>query len=41
VIAEVVGLVTLNLLTGAFNLVAGLEPESDEDSAHAPQLANS
>lgn len=28
VIAEVVGLVTLNLLTGAFNLVAGIEPES-------------
>lgn len=26
VIAEVVGLVTLNLLTGAFNLVAGIEP---------------
>jgi AhpD family alkylhydroperoxidase len=26
VIAEVVGVVTLNLLTGAFNLVAGIEP---------------
>ncbi|GHF08782.1 hypothetical protein GCM10017786_48250 [Amycolatopsis deserti] len=26
VIAEVVGLVSLNLLTGAFNLVAGIEP---------------
>ncbi|WP_043633761.1 carboxymuconolactone decarboxylase family protein [Nonomuraea candida] len=26
VIAEIVGLVTLNLLTGAFNLLAGLEP---------------
>ncbi|OLT13899.1 alkylhydroperoxidase [Actinomadura sp. CNU-125] len=27
VIAEIVGLVTLNLLTGAFNLVASLKPE--------------
>lgn len=26
VIAEIVGLVTLNLLTGAFNLIAGIEP---------------
>jgi alkylhydroperoxidase family enzyme len=26
IIAEIVGLVTLNLLTGAFNLLAGLEP---------------
>ncbi|GAA2443677.1 peroxidase-related enzyme [Actinomadura vinacea] len=26
VIAEVVGLVTLNMLTGAFNLVAGIQP---------------
>ncbi|WP_327090780.1 carboxymuconolactone decarboxylase family protein [Nonomuraea sp. NBC_01738] len=28
VIAEVVGLVTLNLLTGAFNLLAGIEPKA-------------
>ncbi|SDM61885.1 carboxymuconolactone decarboxylase family protein [Allokutzneria albata] len=28
VIAEIVGLVTLNLLTGAFNLLAGLEPSA-------------
>jgi AhpD family alkylhydroperoxidase len=28
IIAEIVGLVTLNLMTGAFNLVAGLEPAS-------------
>lgn len=26
-IVEVVGIVALNLLTGAFNLVAGIEPE--------------
>ncbi|MFE7513450.1 alkylhydroperoxidase, partial [Streptomyces sp. NPDC057540] len=30
VIAEVVGVVTLNLLTGAFNLLAGIQPESEE-----------
>ncbi|WP_395110188.1 carboxymuconolactone decarboxylase family protein [Actinomadura sp. SCN-SB] len=30
IIAEVVGLVTLNLLTGAFNLVAGIEPTNDD-----------
>lgn len=29
VIAEVVGLISLNLLTGAFNLVAGNQPTSD------------
>ncbi|MEV4567720.1 carboxymuconolactone decarboxylase family protein [Nonomuraea sp. NPDC049419] len=28
VIAEIVGVVTLNLLTGAFNLLAGLQPSS-------------
>ncbi|MEV4255022.1 carboxymuconolactone decarboxylase family protein [Spirillospora sp. NPDC049652] len=27
VIAEIVGLVTLNMLTGSFNLVAGIQPE--------------
>ncbi|WP_261809023.1 hypothetical protein [Nonomuraea sp. C10] len=26
IIAEIVGVVTLNLLTGAFNLLAGLQP---------------
>lgn len=31
VIAEVVGLVSLNLLTGAFNLVAGIQPAPDSD----------
>ncbi|MER6099024.1 alkylhydroperoxidase [Streptomyces sp. NPDC001728] len=30
VIAEVVGVVTLNLLTGAFNLLAGIQPEEAE-----------
>jgi AhpD family alkylhydroperoxidase len=29
-IADVVGLVTLNLLTGAFNLVAGIVPANDD-----------
>ncbi|MEU2077541.1 alkylhydroperoxidase [Streptomyces sp. NPDC013489] len=29
VIAEVVGVVTLNLLTGAFNLLAGIQPERE------------
>ncbi|MET9342144.1 carboxymuconolactone decarboxylase family protein [Nonomuraea sp. NPDC003804] len=29
IIAEIVGLVTLNLLTGAFNLLAGLEPAEE------------
>ncbi|MEU6928746.1 carboxymuconolactone decarboxylase family protein [Streptomyces sp. NPDC046385] len=29
IIAEVVGVVTLNLLTGAFNLLAGIQPEED------------
>lgn len=33
VIAEVVGLVTLNLLTGAFNLLVGIEPAPVEASA--------
>lgn len=28
IIAEIVGLVSLNLMTGAFNLVAGLEPSA-------------
>ncbi|MFI6415992.1 carboxymuconolactone decarboxylase family protein [Streptomyces sp. NPDC050842] len=31
VIAEVVGVVTLNLLTGAFNLLAGIQPEQVPD----------
>ncbi|MEU4106522.1 hypothetical protein AB0F16_39240, partial [Streptomyces tanashiensis] len=31
VIAEVVGVVTLNLLTGAFNLLAGIQPDQEED----------
>ena len=31
VIAEVVGVVTLNLLTGAFNLLAGIQPEKGEE----------
>ncbi|MFJ3906013.1 carboxymuconolactone decarboxylase family protein [Streptomyces sp. NPDC090025] len=31
VIAEVVGVVTLNLLTGAFNLLAGIQPEPAAD----------
>ncbi|MEE1815798.1 alkylhydroperoxidase [Streptomyces sp. SP18ES09] len=30
VIAEVVGVVTLNLLTGAFDLLAGIQPEREE-----------
>lgn len=29
VIAEVVGLVSLNLLTGAFNVVAGITPATE------------
>ncbi|MFJ9824299.1 carboxymuconolactone decarboxylase family protein [Streptomyces sp. NPDC101160] len=29
VIAEVVGVVTLNMLTGAFNLLAGIQPEEE------------
>lgn len=33
VIAEVVGLVTLNLLTGAFNLLAGIEPRTQEPAS--------
>jgi AhpD family alkylhydroperoxidase len=38
VISEVVGLVCLNLLTGAFNLVAGIEPtQPDVDEAAARQ----
>ena len=36
-IAEVVALVALQFLTGAFNLVAGIEPvESDDDSDESP-----
>ncbi|HEV2787140.1 MAG TPA: hypothetical protein VGV67_12160 [Solirubrobacteraceae bacterium] len=35
-LAEVVGLVSLQLLTGAFNLLAGLEP--DDGDRHAPAL---
>lgn len=31
-IADVVGVVTLNILTGAFNLLAGLTPGSDTDA---------
>ncbi|MFG3344323.1 hypothetical protein ACGF1Z_04575 [Streptomyces sp. NPDC048018] len=30
IIAEVVGVVTLNMLTGAFNLLAGIQPEEEE-----------
>ncbi|MFD7962261.1 carboxymuconolactone decarboxylase family protein [Streptomyces zaomyceticus] len=30
VIAEVVGVVALNLLTGAFNLLAGIQPDSGD-----------
>ncbi|MFI8961918.1 carboxymuconolactone decarboxylase family protein [Streptomyces sp. NPDC053493] len=33
IIAEVVGVVTLNLLTGAFNLLAGIQPEPEEAGA--------
>jgi AhpD family alkylhydroperoxidase len=33
VIAEVVGLVSLNLLTGAFNLVAGIKPATQRAAA--------
>jgi AhpD family alkylhydroperoxidase len=36
VLADVVGLVALNQLTGAFNLVAGLEPAALADARHAP-----
>jgi hypothetical protein len=36
VLADVVGLVALNQLTGAFNLVAGLEPATLADARHAP-----
>ncbi|MFE4592541.1 carboxymuconolactone decarboxylase family protein [Streptomyces laurentii] len=31
IIAEVVAVVTLNMLTGAFNLLAGIQPADDED----------
>lgn len=31
-IAEVVGVVALNLLTGAFNLVAGIEPSTESST---------
>ncbi|MEU8797310.1 carboxymuconolactone decarboxylase family protein [Spirillospora sp. NPDC048819] len=31
IIAEVVGLVTLNMLTGAFNLIAGIQPPTDAE----------
>ncbi|MET8505100.1 carboxymuconolactone decarboxylase family protein [Streptomyces sp. NPDC004787] len=33
IIAEVVGVVTLNLLTGAFNLLAGIQPEDGGEDA--------
>lgn len=33
VIADVVGLVALNQLTGSFNLVAGLEPDEESEAA--------
>ncbi|WP_308283217.1 hypothetical protein [Pseudonocardia nigra] len=33
VVADVVGLVALNQLTGAFNLVAGLEPAASPTGA--------
>lgn len=32
VIADVVGLVALNQLTGSFNLVAGLQPDTEPDT---------
>jgi AhpD family alkylhydroperoxidase len=35
IIAEIVGLVSLNLLTGAFNLVAGLEPTTEHAASPA------
>ncbi|GAA3388232.1 carboxymuconolactone decarboxylase family protein [Streptomyces roseoviridis] len=35
VITEVVGVVTLNLLTGAFNLLAGIQPEEPEEAGAA------
>jgi hypothetical protein len=35
IIADVVGLVALNQLTGAFNLVAGLEPNETQESTGA------
>lgn len=38
-IGDVVGLVTLNLLTGAFNLVAGIEPASSDEPEIAANLA--
>ncbi|MEV6907261.1 carboxymuconolactone decarboxylase family protein [Amycolatopsis sp. NPDC051071] len=38
IIADTVGLVSLNLLTGSFNLVAGLEPEPDEQSTKETQV---
>ena len=37
-IAEVVGIVSLMLLTGAFNLVAGLEPSTTASSAAPPHI---
>ena len=36
IITEVVGLVTLNMLTGAFNLVAGIQPGTEDPARHAP-----
>ncbi|GAA2108693.1 hypothetical protein GCM10009780_62800 [Actinomadura alba] len=36
ILAEVVGLVSLNLLTGAFNLVAGIKPAPDDETPDAP-----
>lgn len=38
VIADVVGLVALNLMTGAFNLVAGIEPDPPQEAG--PTRAN-
>jgi AhpD family alkylhydroperoxidase len=35
IIADIVGLVALNQLTGAFNLVAGLEPDETQESTGA------
>ncbi|WP_031009928.1 carboxymuconolactone decarboxylase family protein [Streptomyces sp. NRRL F-5727] len=35
VVAEVVGVVSLNLLTGAFNLLAGIQPDAAEEGGTA------
>jgi AhpD family alkylhydroperoxidase len=38
-IAEVVALVALQMLTGAFNLVAGIEPAEDDEAPNARRAA--